>query len=223
MLVDGLGCWIGHCGPNAITPGRPTLFLDRDEVLLADPGYLHCPSQVQLLEGAAGVVRWANDNALPAIVITNQSGIARGFFGWDEFHAVNRRMNDLLKEAGAFLDAVIACAWHEDGLSPLQSSCHPWRKPNPGMFFAAENIFDCQLSCSWMVGDRQSDIDAAYHAGLQGGLLIGATDYPDQRWPRENGMGAFAVAGVHSMRDALGKLEKNFNPDIQYSEKSDAF
>lgn len=223
MLVDGLGCWISHCLGSRIAPGQPALFIDRDDVLLADPGYLHRASQVQMLDGAADVVRWANGQSISTIVVTNQSGIARGLFGWDDFHAVNQRMMEILREAGASLDAIVACAWHEDGLPPLRSPAHLWRKPNPGMFLAAGDAFGCQLSSSWMVGDRQTDMDAAFHAGLQGGVLVGPPNSVDELWLREGDASSFEVLTVETMNGVLKKLARNFSLEEQFWSSADAF
>ena len=223
MLVDGRGCWISHCEGSIIAHGQPALFLDRDDVLLEDPGYLHRASQVQLLGGAVEVVKWANGQSIPTIVVTNQSGIARGIFSWDDFHAVNQRMMEILREAGASLDAVVACAWHENGLPHLQSPAHLWRKPNPGMFLAARDAFGCELSSSWMVGDRQTDMDAAFHAGLQGGVLVGHPNSVDQLWLREGNASSFEVLTVETMNGVLKKLAENFSLENKSWSRVDAF
>lgn len=222
MLVDGLGCWLSPRADCTAARGMPALFLDRDDVLLADPGYLHRAADVQLLEGAAKVVRWANFRSVPAIVITNQSGIGRGLFGWDAFHAVNERMHALLADEGAKLDAIAACAWHEQGLPHLSYHNHPWRKPNPGMFLAAAEWFGCELSSSWMVGDRITDMEAACNAGLCGGILITQTESSDQLWLRENGDVSFEVVNSQSMNDVDRIINDRFFPEGTLRTSADA-
>ena len=170
MLVDGKGCWLSKHDWFQPTCGEPALFLDRDDVVLTDPGYLHRPRDVALVNDADTIVRWANQSHIPVILATNQSGIARGLYEWADFHAVTDRMSDLLAERNAQIDAVLACAWHEEGQAGLRHHAHPWRKPSPGMFHAAAQAFGIDLTQSWMVGDRASDMAAARHAGLRGGL-----------------------------------------------------
>lgn len=209
MLLDGRGCWLSRWQGRDIVPGAPALFLDRDNVLLADPGYLHRPSQVVLLEGAADVITWANTHSIPAIVVTNQSGIARGLYGWDDFHAINHRMQELLGAAGASVDALVACAWHEDGLEHLRCIDHPWRKPQPGMILAAANAYGCDTSNSWMVGDRQTDMQAAENAGLRGGIWIGGEIEGEHLWPTGDAA-SFAVVTAQSMTDVVRILSGSF-------------
>lgn len=207
MLVDGKGCWLSRHTDRNFARGTPAIFLDRDKVLLDDPGYLHSPSQVRLLEGAAELVAWANTCNLPTIMVTNQSGIGRGLYGWHDFHAVNNRMHALLSEAGAAIDVEVACAWHEDGMAPLKAPDHHWRKPQPGMLIAAAEEIGCQLATSWMVGDRKTDMEAAYNAGLSGGVWICEDHTPGQLWLRELSVGSFEVFPVQSMKLACDMLK----------------
>lgn len=172
MLVDGLGCWLSSREGGVRSFAGAALFLDRDDVVLVDTGYMHKPEDVTLMEGASKVIRWANSRAIPVILVTNQSGIARGLFDWSDFDCVSQRLLALLEQEDAWLDAILACAWHEDGLPPLQYPDHPWRKPGPGMFRKAQDAFGCDLATSWMVGDRASDIEAARRAGLAGAIWL---------------------------------------------------
>lgn len=183
MLIDGAGCWISARHGFAAAQGRPALFLDRDNLLVTDPGFLHRAEDVALMPGAGSLVGYANKHAIPAILVTNQSGIARGIFGWDDFHAVNARMHELLAAQCVRLDAILACGWHEEGIGGLAAADHPWRKPRPGMLLAARDQFGVDLSRSWLAGDRASDVAAARAGGLAGAMLISASadlaDDPD--------------------------------------------
>ena len=105
-------------------------------------------------------------------MVTNQSGIARGYFGWSVFAAVNGRVLDLLRDQGVFVDMVLACAYHEAGVRPLAVSDHPMRKPNPGMLIEAGKRLDLDLQCSLIVGDRLGDMQAGRRAGLALGWLV---------------------------------------------------
>lgn len=166
---------------------------------MADPGFLHRVDQVHLMPGAARLVALANARRVPTIVVTNQSGIARGLFGWDDFHAVNRRMAELLAARGARIDALLACAWHPDGCERLLAAEHPWRKPRPGMLRAAQARFGVDLSGSWLAGDRLSDVLAAKAASLAGAALVSDT-------PREPVAGDFPVLTSASLVELVPGL-----------------
>ena len=172
MLIDGQGCWMRAYADPARFTQRAALFLDRDGVLILDKGYVGDPDAVALCPGAADLVRSANVSGVPAIIVTNQSGIGRGCYGWREFDAVNGRMRELLAKGGAAIDAIFACAWHAKALPAYCKRAHPWRKPRPGMLKAAEELLGIRLCGSWMVGDRHTDMRAARAAGLAGGVLV---------------------------------------------------
>lgn len=171
MLIDGKGCWLSRCASFTPAPGRPALFLDRDNLVLHDPGFLHRADDVALMDGAASLIRMANGAGWPVVILSNQSGIARGLFDWDAFQAVNQRMEALLADRGAYLSLILACAWHVAGQAPLQGA-HNWRKPGTGMVEAAAALLGTDLPRSWMVGDRISDIRCARRAGIGRGLLV---------------------------------------------------
>ncbi|TGR16036.1 HAD-IIIA family hydrolase, partial [Mesorhizobium sp. M8A.F.Ca.ET.197.01.1.1] len=96
---------------------------------------------------------------------TNQSGIARGYFGWDAFARVNQRVLELLAEKNAAVDVLLACAYHEAGSGPLAIADHPMRKPNPGMLVEAARRLDVDLKRSLIVGDKPADMEAGQRAG----------------------------------------------------------
>ncbi len=158
-------------GPPAPEP-RPALFLDRDGVIIEDPGYLSRPADMVLVPGAAGVIAEANRRKIPVVEITNQAGIGRGYYGWDEFGAVEEALAGELAPAGAAIDAILACPYHPDGVTPWAHPDHPARKPRPGMLLAAQKLLNLDLARSWIVGDRLTDLVAGYNAGLRGGLHV---------------------------------------------------
>ena len=175
-LQDGVGCW-AWVGLEAPSP-RGALFLARDGVIVEEVNYLCRIEDVRLLPGAAETIRAANKAGVPVVVVTNQSGVARGRFGWPEFEAVQARMTALLAAEGARLDAVFACGYHETGRGGLGAPDHGWRKPNPGMLLAAAERTGVVLSRSLIVGDRAADLAAGRSAGLRFGVHV-ATGHGD--------------------------------------------
>jgi D-glycero-D-manno-heptose 1,7-bisphosphate phosphatase len=154
------------------SPHKGALFLDRDGVIVEDTGYLHRPEDVNLINGAAEILSEANRLRVPVIIVTNQAGIARGKFSWKEFIEVQEKIVQILDYQGAFLNAVFACPHHVDGYPPFSTPNHPWRKPNPGMLIEASQRLSINLSKSWLIGDRASDLQAANSAGLMGGTHV---------------------------------------------------
>lgn len=158
---------------------KPALFLDRDGVLNIDTGYVGAVEGLTVLENVAPLIRLANERRQPVIMVTNQSGIGRGYYDWADFDAVNRLVVGTLADAGARIDAIFGCAYHENGLSDYAVPDHPWRKPNPGMLLTASKMLPIDLRASVIVGDRMGDILAGHAAGLQKGILVSDGDLPD--------------------------------------------
>ena len=156
----------------AVPPGRAALLLDRDGVIVTDTHYLCRVEDMRVMAGAAAAIARCNALQIPVVVVTNQDGIGRGYYGWDAFHAVQGALKAALAADGAHLDGVVACAYHADGRAPLQVDNHPWRKPNPGMIVEAARGMQLNLSRSWIVGDRAHDLAAGAAARLSGGTLL---------------------------------------------------
>ncbi len=172
-LCDEIGLWceeLTEASRWAI--GRAALFLDRDGVVLQPVPYLHKASESVLIEGAAEVIQACNRNDVPVILVTNQSGVGRGMYGWQQFQEVQDELTGQLKKGGARLDLVLACAYHGEGVGEYRVSQHAWRKPQPGMIYEAARILQVDLSRSWIVGDSASDIEAGRSSGLCGGILV---------------------------------------------------
>jgi D-glycero-D-manno-heptose 1,7-bisphosphate phosphatase len=151
---------------------RPALFLDRDGVLVEEVNYLHRVEDVQIIEGAARLIAAANDAGLPVIMVTNQAGIGRGYYDWNDFALVNDFILRQFENDGGYIDAVIACPYHENGMAHYRQENHPMRKPNPGMFLLAKDCIPMDISHSIIVGDQASDQRAALAAGLQKGFHV---------------------------------------------------
>jgi D-glycero-D-manno-heptose 1,7-bisphosphate phosphatase len=152
-------------------PGR-AVFLDRDGTLVDELGYLARPEDLRLLPGAAEGVRRLNEAGWRAVVVTNQSGIARGLFGPGELDAVHARLAQELALSGAHLDGIYSCPHHpEHGTGPLRQVC-ACRKPAPGLLLTAARELGLDLAASWIVGDSLRDLEAGARAGLAGGILV---------------------------------------------------
>lgn len=152
-----------------MTPGRPAAFLDRDGVLIQDVGYPHRPDQLQMMPGAARAVRRLNAAGFVCVVVTNQSGVARGMFDLEQMQAFNDLLVQTLAENGARIDAVYACPFHSEGtVQTYLHPDHPDRKPNPGMILRAAVDHGLDLDRSLMIGDQPSDMEAARRAGVLG-------------------------------------------------------
>ncbi|MBM3565736.1 MAG: HAD family hydrolase [Alphaproteobacteria bacterium] len=170
--IDSEGIWCEVVRPARDKTARPALFLDRDGVVIEEVHYLSDPGKARLVPGAAAIIAAANRQGVPVVLVTNQSGIGRGYYGWDSFAAVQKAVVALLAQAGAVLDAVYACPFHADGVAPFRHPDHPARKPNPGMMMRAGRDLRLDLARSWVVGDRANDLDAAKRAGMRGGVHV---------------------------------------------------
>ena len=168
--LDAEGVW---CQTFAgCTRGRAALFVDRDGVIVEDIGYLHRSKDVVLCAGAGAVIAAANAHSIPVVLVTNQAGIARGYYGWQDFRAVQQTIESALALEAAHFDAVYACPHHPDGSGAFAHPNHPARKPNPGMLQRAATALAIDLAGSWLIGDRANDIETAKRAGLAGALLV---------------------------------------------------
>lgn len=152
----------------------PAAFLDRDGVLNRDVGYPHREQDLELIPGAAEAVRLLNRHGFFTVIVTNQSGVARGMFGLEEMNAFNALLVRRLQVQGAVIGAVYACPYHSTAIDERwRHPDHPDRKPNPGMILRAAADHRLDLKRSFMIGDRTSDMQAAQRAGIPGFLFQG--------------------------------------------------
>ena len=152
----------------------PAVFLDRDGVLIEDSGYVHLEEHLILIPGAAEAVRRLNNLGYLVVVVTNQSGVARGLFSEAQMHAFNAMLVRRLAAKGAGIGAVYACPFHSESRDPTWfHPDHPDRKPNPGMILRAIAEHGVDPARSFLIGDRQSDLEAARRAGVPGFLFDG--------------------------------------------------
>jgi D-glycero-D-manno-heptose 1,7-bisphosphate phosphatase len=146
---------------------KPAAFLDRDGTIIRDTEYLRDPEQVELLPGAANAIKRLNDAGWPVIVITNQSGIARGLLTEQDYERVRMRVDKLIAEEGARIDATYHCPHHPD----FSGRCD-CRKPGTKLYQDAAREHDLDPAKSWFVGDRLRDVSPADHFGGRSVMLI---------------------------------------------------
>ena len=145
---------------------RPAAFLDRDGTLIDELGYLGDPAGVVLFPGAAQALRRLNDAGIPVVLVTNQSGLARGYFTEEDLARVHGRLCELLATEGARIDLILHAAFHPEFPDPAQAPRAHWRKPEPGMLIEAAKRLNLDLASSTMVGDTARDLEAGARAGV---------------------------------------------------------
>lgn len=200
--LDSDGVWCQVLRRPA--PGRPALFLDRDGAVVEDTGYLRRVDDIVVIPGAADVISAANRLSVPVIMVTNQSGIGRGYYGWAEFRSVQDAIVASLAGDGANIDAVFACAHHPHAQGDFAHPDHPARKPNPGMLLQAASALALDLKLSWLVGDKADDVEAARRAGIAGAFHV-ATGHGDAERQRAVTLACrgFEVRFGRSIADAM--------------------
>lgn len=163
-------------GNHPTAPG-PAIFLDRDHTLIEDPGYIHDPDLVRLLPGVGAAIAKARAAGFLAVVVTNQSGLARGRITEAQLDAVHARLRRLLEREGTSLDAIYYCPYlpGEDATVDEYRADSDLRKPKPGMLLLAAREMNIDLAGSWMIGDTVRDVQAGRAAGCRT-ILIGQRD-----------------------------------------------
>lgn len=160
------------------------VFFDRDGVLNEDKGYVYRKEDFIWIKGAKEALALAKSKGFLSIVITNQSGICRGYYDINEMHLLHLWMKQQALEYGAKIDDIYFCPYHSEGqVQQYIFPNHPDRKPNPGMIIRAAKDYNIDLTRSLLIGDQQSDIDAANNAGLRSILFDGSDLYQTlDRW-----------------------------------------
>lgn len=182
---------------------RPAVFIDRDGTLTEEVGYVNHPARLRLLPRSAEAVRRLNRAGTAAVVVTNQAGIARGYFSDTVMHAVNAELSAQLERAGARLDGLYVCPHHPtEGVVPYRMLCD-CRKPNPGLLLRAAEELRLDLSRSIVVGDKPSDLEVAPKVGARCVLVL--TGYGLGEWEYRRDL--FAVAPDHVAGDLLDAVE----------------
>jgi D,D-heptose 1,7-bisphosphate phosphatase len=178
------------------TQARPAVFVDRDRTLIEDPGYISDPDQVRLLDGAADSLRRFRDAGYTVVIVTNQSGVARGLLTEGDLAIVHQRMRDLLRAEDADVDAIYYCPFL-DGPEAVREQYRRdsnLRKPKPGMLLLAAEELGLDLAKSWMIGDSARDVQAGRAAGCRTILISGEAD-------EDNDQADFMAADLHAATD----------------------
>ena len=170
-----------------MTNDNPAIFLDRDGTINEDIGYVSRPEDLIIYPWAAEAIRLVNESGMKALVITNQSGIARGLYTEQTLHDIHGRLRDQLARDGAQVDGIYYCPHHPRiGDDRYRQFCD-CRKPNPGMLLQAAREHSVDLSCSFVIGDKSSDMNLATNAGAKGVLVLTGygreTRADGDRWP----------------------------------------
>jgi D-glycero-D-manno-heptose 1,7-bisphosphate phosphatase len=169
---------------------KPAIFMDRDGTLSHEVGYVNHLSRFRLYPYAVDAVRLINASGYLAVLVTNQAGVARGYFPESLVHEVHGELRSAMDKGGARLDGVYVCLHHPSvGEPPYRQDC-ACRKPRPGLLRQAEADLDIDLRRSWMVGDRRNDQEVAWNAGARAALVKsgygrGELAHHGGAWPRQ--------------------------------------
>ena len=144
---------------------QPAVFLDRDGTINQDTGYIDSPERLFIIDGAASAIKRLNSKGFRVVVITNQSGVGRGYFTKEAADSVNKKLEEVLKREGAHLDGIYYCPHHPD------DNCE-CRKPRIGLLEKAKNDLAIDFKKSYVIGDKVSDIEIAQGIGGKGILVL---------------------------------------------------
>jgi D-glycero-D-manno-heptose 1,7-bisphosphate phosphatase len=155
---------------NGFRGTKRAVFIDRDGTLNVEKDYLYRVDDCELIPGAVDAVRRLNEAGWLVVVVTNQSGVARGYYGEQEVASLHRHMADELAQGGGQVSGWYFCPHHPAGQEPYNRQCD-CRKPLPGMLLQAARELEIDLSRSWMVGDKLVDVQAGQAAGCRAVLV----------------------------------------------------
>ncbi len=184
------------------------IFLDRDDTLIEDPGYISSPDQVKLLDGAAEALIKLKELGYKLIVVSNQSAVARGIVSEKTLGKIHDQLKQLLAEKNAFLDRIYYCPYHPDGVVQKYRKESNNRKPNPGMLLTAAKDMDIDLGQSWCIGNSISDIGAGQRAGCKT-IMIDVPSHKKQPDPGLDQKGITPDYKGVNLREAVNIIKKH--------------
>jgi D-glycero-D-manno-heptose 1,7-bisphosphate phosphatase len=152
------------------------IFLDRDDTLIEDPGYISNPEQLKLLEDVPKALKELKQLGYKLIVVSNQSAVARGIVTEKVLGEIHERLKQMLAKKGAYLDGIYYCPYHPEGTIPKYRRESDSRKPNPGMLLTAAEDMNLDLGQSWLIGNSTRDIQAGKRAGCKTILINSRLD-----------------------------------------------
>jgi len=151
---------------------KRAVFLDRDGVIIRDSGYLDSITKLEWVPGIFHTLQRLKELDIPVVVVTNQSGVARGYFSEDDVQRIHAHMQQVIRSRGGLIAAFYQCPFHPEAVLPTyRHENHPDRKPNPGMIIRAARDWNLDLKRSVMIGDKSSDVEAGRRAGLKSYLF----------------------------------------------------
>jgi D-glycero-D-manno-heptose 1,7-bisphosphate phosphatase len=148
------------------------VFIDRDGTITEEMGYLKDPKKLRLIPRSAEAIKLLNEKRIPVIVVSNQSGVARGYFTEGMVKKTNKRLKELLANKEAHLDGIYYCPHHPEFGSPKYRKDCSCRKPKPGMLLKAARRFNLDLKRCYVIGDKVEDIELAKNVGAKGILVL---------------------------------------------------
>lgn len=169
------------------TKKQRAIFLDRDGTVSYEVGYVNHPSRYDIMPGTVEAIRKINQSEFLAIVVTNQAGVARGYFQEGLILEIHEKLRKLLSDKGAFLDAIYYCPHHPEVGDPAYRKECDCRKPKPGLLQKAQQDLQIDLTRSYIIGDSIKDVEAGHRVGMPGILVLtgygrGEQEYHSSKW-----------------------------------------
>lgn len=195
------------------------IFLDRDGTLNEEVNYLYRKEDLRILEGVPEAIRMLREHGYRIVVVTNQAGVARGYYQEEDVDRLHAYMNELLEKQSAGVDYFFYCPHHpEHGIGKYKTVCH-CRKPETGMFEMAEQYYEVDKACSWMIGDKLIDVQAGRNYGVRTVLVgtgYGADEHrKQQELAGEKGALPYDFYAETLIDAARGILERDADRDGQ--------
>jgi D,D-heptose 1,7-bisphosphate phosphatase len=195
-----------------------SIFLDRDNTIIEDPGYISHPDQVKLMPGAAKALIEFRSMGYKLIVVTNQSAVAQGIITESVLVDIHERLNLLLSNKGAQLDSIYYCPYHPDGVIPKYRKESEDRKPNPGMLLKAAREMDIDLEQSWAIGNSSRDIEAGKRAGCR--TILIETQTRPIFVPLKKTPDAEPDYRAVNMKEAVNIIKKHYRTELKQPVRS---